>query len=84
MAAKKPDPPITPRFLTLSQVGETLNISLSQSYALVRSGDLVGIQIGGRNQWRVEAVKLEEYIADAYVRTAASLAQLPEALPDPD
>jgi hypothetical protein len=37
-----------------------------------------------RNQWRVEAVKLEEYIAAAYVRTAASLAQLPEALPDPD
>ena len=46
-------------------------------YALVRSGDLVGIQIGGRAQWRVERVKLEEYIARAYERTAASLGELP-------
>ena len=31
---------------------------------MVRSGDLKGIQIGGRNQWRVERVKLEEFIED--------------------
>ena len=48
------------RFLTLHDVAEELNISVSQTYALVRSGDLQGIQIGGRNQWRVERVKLEE------------------------
>jgi excisionase family DNA binding protein len=41
------------RFLTLADVAEILNISASQTYALVRSGDLQGIQIGGRNQWRV-------------------------------
>lgn len=44
----------TERFLTLADVSEILNISASQAYALVRSGDLQGIQIGGRNQWRVE------------------------------
>ena len=70
----------TDRFLTLADVAEILNISASQTYALVRSGDLQGIQIGGRNQWRVERTKLEEYIEQAYVRTAAQLAQLPSEL----
>ncbi len=65
------------RFLTLADVAEILNISTSQSYALVRSGDLQGIQIGGRNQWRVERAKLEDYIEGAYRRTAGQLADLP-------
>lgn len=71
----------TDRFLTLADVSDILNISASQAYALVRSGDLQGIQIGGRNQWRVERSKLEEYIDEAYRRTAASLTELPSALP---
>lgn len=68
------------RFLTLKDVAEVLNISMSQTYALVRSGDLKGIQIGGRNQWRVERVKLEEFIEEAYRRTAANLSTLPATL----
>jgi len=36
------------RFMTLADVGDELNCSLSQIYSLVRSGDLQGIQIGGR------------------------------------
>ncbi len=71
----------TERFLTLADVSEILNVSTSQAYALVRSGDLQGIQIGGRNQWRVERSKLEEYIAEAYKRTAETLADLPSTLP---
>lgn len=59
------------RFLTLADVGEVLNISSSQTYALVRSGELPAIQIGGRGQWRVESRILEEFIADAYRRSAA-------------
>jgi len=70
------------RFLTLGDVAEILNISASQTYALVRSGDLKGIQIGGRNQWRVERIKLEEYIDEAYRRTAANLSELPTTLPN--
>lgn len=69
------------RFLTLADVAEILNISASQTYALVRSGDLQGIQIGGRNQWRVERSKLEEYIEQAYRRTAANLTELPATMP---
>ena len=69
------------RFMTLPDVAEILNISASQTYALVRSGDLKGIQIGGRNQWRVERIKLEEFIKEAYRRTAQQLDQLPEDPP---
>ena len=57
------------RFLTLSDVQELLNISQVQAYALVRSGDLPAIQIGGRNQWRVEASEVEAYIQRQYAAT---------------
>ena len=77
----KSQPVTNERFLTLADVAEILNISASQSYALVRSGELQGIQIGGRNQWRVERSKLEEYIDQAYQRTEVSLTDLPSTLP---
>lgn len=48
---------------------EILQISPAQAYALARSGELAGIQVGGRNQWRVEKTMLEEYIQHAYRRT---------------
>ena len=61
---------MSPRFLTLADVAETLNISAAQTYALVRSGELRAIKVGGRGQWRVEAAELEKYISDAYEQTA--------------
>ena len=61
--------PSGPRFLQLADVAEVLNISSSQVYALVRNGDLDAIKIGGRGQWRVEASKLEDYIAQLYKET---------------
>ncbi|GAA5519712.1 hypothetical protein Lsed01_02165 [Demequina sediminis] len=57
------------RFLKLSDVQEILNISSPQAYALVRSGDLPAIQVGGRGQWRIERTVLEEYIARQYAAT---------------
>lgn len=57
------------RFLTLADVTEELNISAAQAYALVRSGDLPAIQVGGRGQWRVEASELESYIQRMYAQT---------------
>ncbi|MHB1210857.1 MAG: helix-turn-helix domain-containing protein [Candidatus Nanopelagicales bacterium] len=60
---------MTTRFLTLADVAETLNISAAQTYALVRSGDLPAIKIGGRGQWRVESTALEEFIARKYEQT---------------
>ena len=57
------------RFLTLADVTEVLNISAPQAYALVRSGELPAIKIGGRGQWRVEATELENYIQRMYAET---------------
>jgi excisionase family DNA binding protein len=59
----------TPRFLQLADVAEVLNISAAQAYALVRSGELPAIKIGGRGQWRVEANALETYIERMYTET---------------
>ena len=69
MAGVWDDQRVAPRFLTLADVAETLNISAAQTYALVRSGDLPAIKIGGRGQWRVEAAALEEFIARKYDET---------------
>lgn len=63
-----------PRFLTLADVTEILNISAAQAYALVRSGELPAIQVGGRGMWRVEATELEAYIQRMYERTRAAAA----------
>lgn len=64
---------MTSRFLTLADVTEVLNISSTQAYALVRSGELPAIQVGGRGQWRVEASELEAYIQRRYAETRAKI-----------
>jgi excisionase family DNA binding protein len=57
------------RFLHLADVAEILNISAAQAYALVRSGELPAIKVGGRGQWRVESSELEGYIQRMYSQT---------------
>jgi excisionase family DNA binding protein len=61
----------TPRFLTLDDVAEILNVSWSQAYALVRRKDLIAIQIGGRGQWRIEVAELERFIEQKYAEARA-------------
>ncbi|WP_434743887.1 helix-turn-helix domain-containing protein [Micromonospora sp. SH-82] len=61
---------VEPRFLLLSDVATELNVSDSQVYHMVRSGELPAIKIGGRGQWRVERARLEEYIQLKYTETA--------------
>ena len=56
--------------MLLSDVAAELNVSDSQVYHMVRSGELPAIKIGGRGQWRIERSKLEEYIAMKYQETA--------------
>jgi excisionase family DNA binding protein len=68
---------MTRRFLTLADVAEVLNVSASQVYALVRSGDLRGIKIGGRGQWRVEESELERFIAERYQETERFITEHP-------
>jgi len=73
------------RFLQLSEVAEILNISASQTYALVRNGHLPAIKVGGRGQWRVERSELEQYIERMYDETRRFVRAHPfdrdEALP---
>jgi excisionase family DNA binding protein len=73
------------RFLTLADVAEVLNVSASQAYALVRSGELPAIKVGGNGHWRIERAVLEGYIADKYEENRrrgmwnqADFADLPE------
>jgi len=65
------------RFIQLSDVSEILNISSTQAYALVRSGELAAIKVGGRGQWRVEATELENYIQRMYSETKTFVAAHP-------
>jgi excisionase family DNA binding protein len=59
-----------PRFLLMSDVADLLNVSMSQVYHMVRSGELPAIKVGGRGQWRIERSKLEDYIEQKYAETA--------------
>ncbi|PJJ71267.1 excisionase family DNA binding protein [Diaminobutyricimonas aerilata] len=54
------------RFLTLADTAEVLNISVSQAYGLVRSGELPAIKVGGAGHWRIERTVLESYIEAMY------------------
>ncbi|GAA4395185.1 MULTISPECIES: helix-turn-helix domain-containing protein [Brevibacterium] len=61
------------RFLPLTDVAEILNVSAAQARALVRSGELRAIKVGGRGQWRVEKTELEDYIQRMYQQTRAAV-----------
>jgi excisionase family DNA binding protein len=68
---------VVARFLPLAEVAEVLSVSVAQAYALVRSGELPAIKVGGRGQWRVETSQLEDYIARKYAETRAMVASRP-------
>lgn len=68
------DEPKKHRFLTISQAAEELNVNPNQIRALIRTGELRAIQVGGRGVWRIGANDIEDYIAEAYRRTAERIA----------
>ncbi|MFV0252330.1 MAG: helix-turn-helix domain-containing protein [Beutenbergiaceae bacterium] len=55
-----------PRFLSLADVCEILQVPMPTVRALVRSGELKAIQVGGKGTWRVENSALEAYIEHRY------------------
>jgi excisionase family DNA binding protein len=57
------------RFMTLEDVANYLNVSVPQAYALVRSGELPAIKIGGRGVWRVDRGQLESYVERLHEQT---------------
>ncbi|WP_421094109.1 helix-turn-helix domain-containing protein [Pseudarthrobacter sp. CC4] len=58
----------------MSQAAEELNVNQNQIRALPSSGELRGIQVGGQGLWRIGASDIEDYIAEAYRRTAERIA----------
>jgi len=76
---------VPPRFYLLADIAEQLNISVVQARALVQSGELPAIQVGGRGQWRIEASELEAYIQRMYEQTRHRIEerkQVPAGDPD--
>lgn len=61
---------VEPRFLKLEDVAIYLNVSVAQAYALVRSGELPAIKVGGRGQWRIDKRQLEAYIERLHEETS--------------
>lgn len=55
-----------PRFLTLSDVAEILNVELEVVRNLVESNELAAIRIGSAGALRVEQAELERFVADQY------------------
>ena len=62
------------RFLTPTQVAEELNVKPNQVHALIKAGELRAFQVGGRGMWRIGRQDVEDYIAEAYRRTAERIA----------
>lgn len=62
----QPDPtaPFDPtrRFLRPEEVAQELNVTVSQVYTLMRSGQLAAVKIGKRGVWRVSREQLEAYV----------------------
>lgn len=76
------------RFLTVADVAEVLNVSATQAYAMVRSGELPAIKLGASGHWRVERAVLEGWITDKYEENRrramwneSEFADLPELFP---
>jgi prophage regulatory protein len=63
-----------PRFLAVKTVADEIAISEAQVYTILRSGELPAIQVGPKKVWRVERVKLGEYIERQYAAARESVA----------
>lgn len=61
------------QFYTLADIAEILAISASQARAMVRSGELPAIQVGGRGQWRVEKARFQEWVELRHQETAQAV-----------
>lgn len=58
------------RFLTIEQVAEELNVGAPSIRALLKTGELRGIQVGGRGMWRIARQDVEAYIEAAYQKSS--------------
>lgn len=62
------------RFLTVEQTAQYLNVGQPLVRSLLKIGELRGVQIGGRNTWRVSLDDIQNYLDEAYRKTAERIA----------
>lgn len=55
-------------------MADELNVKPNQVHALIKAGELRALQVGGRGMWRIGRQDVEDYIAEAYRRTAERIA----------
>ena len=55
---------LPPPLLKPSEVAGVLNVTVSQVYTLMRSGELPALKIGRKGVWRVSREALEAYLTD--------------------
>ena len=52
-------------YMTVDQLAETLRISRTSVYRMLKSGELPGaMRLGGAGSWRIDRDKIEKWIAD--------------------
>ncbi|KAA9395587.1 helix-turn-helix domain-containing protein [Kocuria coralli] len=61
------------QFYTLADVAEILSASPAQVRAMVRSGELPAIQIGGRGQWRIQITVFDDWVQRKHQETAEAV-----------
>jgi len=54
---------LPPPLLKPADVARVLNVTVTQVYTLMRSGDLPALKIGRKGVWRVSRETLDEYLA---------------------
>lgn len=60
-------------FLTIADTAELLNVAESTIRKMIKSGELPAVQIGSRGLWRISPESIDEYIAESYKKTRASV-----------
>jgi excisionase family DNA binding protein len=55
---------LPPPLLKPADVARVLNVTVTQVYTLMRSGDLPALKIGKKGVWRISRDTLEQYLAD--------------------
>lgn len=58
----------------MAQVADELNVKQNLVQGLIRTGELRAFQVGGRGLWRIGRQDVEDYIEQAYRRTAERIA----------
>ena len=67
-----------------AEVAGVLNVTVTQVYTLMRSGDLPALKIGKKGVWRVSRETLEAYLAEleAQARQRAPVIESSPGSPD--